>query len=117
MKKRRMSGGRNSFFRLGDYVFDIGPTFLMMKDVLEEVFEKSGKRLEDYVETKRLDPMYRLKFADGRELYPSPDRDRMKQTMESFSPKQLQGIPEIPGKGRKKIPESLYHACLFPMES
>ena len=29
--------------------------------------------------------MYRLKFADGRELYPSPDREKMKNTMEKFS--------------------------------
>ncbi len=90
-EKEDRVGGRNSYFKLGDYVFDIGPTFLMMKDVLENIFEKSGKRLEDFVETVKLDPMYRLKFADGRELYPSPDREKMKQTMENFSPGSFSG--------------------------
>ena len=78
-EKQNQVGGRNSFFKLGDYVFDIGPTFFMMKNVLEAVFLKSEKKLEDFVEIVRLDPMYRLKYADGRELYPSPDKEKMKQ--------------------------------------
>lgn len=90
-EKEDKVGGRNSFFRLGEYVFDIGPTFLMMKDVLEEVFIKSGKRLEDFVEVTQLDPMYRLRFADGRELYPSPDKEKMERTMEKFSPGSFNG--------------------------
>ena len=101
-EKEEKVGGRNSFFNLGDYVFDIGPTFLMMKDVLEDVFEKSGKRLEDFVETIRLDPMYRLKFADGRELYPSPDMENMKQTMESFSTGSFKGYLKYLKKEDKK---------------
>ncbi len=101
-EKEDRVGGRNSYFKLGEYTFDIGPTFLMMKDVLEDVFEKSGKRLEDFVETIRLDPMYRLKFADGRELYPSPDREKMKQTMESFSPGSFNGYLKYLEKEEKK---------------
>ena len=42
-EKEDKVGGRNSFFKLGEYTFDIGPTFLMMKDVLEGIFEASGK--------------------------------------------------------------------------
>lgn len=90
-EKKDRIGGRNSFFRLGNYTFDIGPTFFMMKDVLEAVFEKSGKKLEDFVESVRLDPMYRLKFADGRELYPSHDKAKMKETMEKFFPGSFEG--------------------------
>lgn len=90
-EKKDRIGGRNSFFRLGNYTFDIGPTFFMMKDVLEAVFEKSGKKLEDFAQTVRLDPMYRLKFADGRELYPSPDKTKMKETMEKFFPGSFEG--------------------------
>jgi len=44
----------------GEYHFDTGPTFFMMPYVLEEVFAAAGRRLGDYAELKRLDPMYRL---------------------------------------------------------
>jgi len=84
-ERQKEVGGRNSFFRIGSYIFDIGPTFFMMKDVLETVFEKSGKKLEDFIKVVRLDPMYRLKFADNRELYPSPDKEKMRLSMEKFS--------------------------------
>jgi phytoene desaturase len=101
-EKQNQVGGRNSFFKLGDYVFDIGPTFFMMKNVLEAVFLKSEKKLEDFVEIVRLDPMYRLKYADGRELYPSPDKEKMKQTMEKFSKGSFQGYLKYLEKEKKK---------------
>lgn len=101
-EKESNVGGRNSFFQLGDYCFDIGPTFFMMKDVLENIFEKTGKQLEDYVEITRLDPLYRLNYSNGKELYPSPDKEKMKQTMESFSPGSFQGYLRYLGKEKKK---------------
>ncbi|MBN2789472.1 MAG: phytoene desaturase [Candidatus Delongbacteria bacterium] len=101
-EKESKVGGRNSYFKLGDYTFDIGPTFFMMKDVLETVFEKSGKKLEDYVNVVQLDPMYRLKFHDGRELYPSPDKEKMKDTMEKFSPGSFEGYIKYLNKEKKK---------------
>ena len=101
-EKQNEVGGRNSFFRIGNYLFDIGPTFFMMKDVLEAVFKKSGKKVEDYVEAVRLDPMYRLKFADGRELYPSPNREKMKHTMEKFSTGSFNGYLKYLKKEKKK---------------
>jgi phytoene desaturase len=53
-------GGRTRRLRHGPYSFDCGPTFFMMPYVLEEVFAASGRRLSDYAELTRLDPMYRL---------------------------------------------------------
>jgi len=53
-------GGRTRRIEVGDYRFDCGPTFFMMPYVLEEIFAATGRRLSDYAELKRLDPMYRL---------------------------------------------------------
>jgi phytoene desaturase len=101
-EKENKVGGRNAVFHMGEYVFDMGPTFFMMKNVLETVFQKSGKRLEDFVEIIRLDPMYRLQFADGRALYPSPDKEMMRQTMEGFSKGSFQGYLRYLEKEKKK---------------
>ena len=43
-------GGRSKQITLGDYRFDLGPTFLMYIDVLKEVFTKSGYELEKEIE-------------------------------------------------------------------
>lgn len=64
LEKQDEVGGRNRALRLGDYTFDLGPTFLMMRFVLEDLFREAGRRLEDYVQTVPLDPMYRLCFDD-----------------------------------------------------
>ncbi len=53
-------GGRCGAVQAGGYRFDKGPTFFMMPYVLDEVFRAAGRRLEDYAELTRLDPMYRL---------------------------------------------------------
>jgi phytoene desaturase len=57
-------GGRNGALRLGPYTFDIGPTFLMLKPVLDEVFEEAGACADDLMDMRRLEPMYRLQFQD-----------------------------------------------------
>lgn len=77
-EKQPQVGGRNARISLGDFRFDTGPTFLMMKQVLDDVFEAAGvdsKRALDYT---RLDPMYRLQFEDSV-VEPHADPDAMKR--------------------------------------
>ena len=74
--KNHVVGGRNRAIRMDGYTFDTGPTFLLMKGVLDEMFELCGRRSEDYLEFMRLDPMYRLVYEDS-ELMVSSDRDKM----------------------------------------
>ncbi|MBS0195426.1 MAG: phytoene desaturase [Planctomycetes bacterium] len=58
-------GGRCGRIEADGYRFDKGPTFFMMPYVLEEIFKAAGRRLTDYVELTRLDPMYRLLIGRG----------------------------------------------------
>lgn len=58
-------GGRTGRITLADnagrsFVFDRGPTFFLMPYVLEEIFSAAARRLTDYADLTRLDPMYRL---------------------------------------------------------
>ena len=59
-------GGRNAAIVRNGYKFDTGPTFLMMKFILDEVFEESGRHIDDYLKCVKLEPMYRLQFEDLR---------------------------------------------------
>jgi phytoene desaturase len=70
-------GGRNASINLGPYVFDTGPTFLMLKDVLDEVFKESGADSGSVLDFRKLEPMYRLRFAD-KQLDVTGDHERMK---------------------------------------
>jgi phytoene desaturase len=64
VEKEHVVGGRSARLSFDGFDFDTGPTFLMMKFVLDEMFEEAGERIEDYLEALELDPMYRLVFND-----------------------------------------------------
>ncbi|HOC71471.1 MAG TPA: phytoene desaturase family protein [Candidatus Hydrogenedentes bacterium] len=70
-------GGRNATLQAGPYTFDTGPTFLMLKQVLDEVFEEAGTPSDKVLDMRPLDPMYRLQFKD-KFIEPSGDREKMK---------------------------------------
>ena len=57
-------GGRSAEISGGGYRFDTGPTFLMMTFILREMFQATGRDLDDYCTVMPLDPMYRLNFRD-----------------------------------------------------
>ncbi len=78
-EKKPYVGGRTSSIQMGDYTFDMGPTFFSMPHILEEIFAASGRRLQDYVNLIDIDPMYELKFPD---VSFSPSRDQEKTRLE-----------------------------------
>ena len=65
-EKQNFVGGRTSPVTIGDFTFELGPTFVMLPQAFEDVFSKAGRKISDYLEMKQLDTLYRLKFGDGR---------------------------------------------------
>lgn len=84
-EKQAHIGGRASRLQLGEYIFDRGPTFLMMPELLEEMFRSVGRSLGDYVELIPLDPLYRLRFGE-LDFYPTSDREQMAERIEELFP-------------------------------
>jgi phytoene desaturase len=77
-------GGRNAEVKLGPYRFDLGPTFLMMKFVLDELFSLGGRKIEQYLNCVQLDPMYRLLFSDKSLLVTSSKTDMKAEIKKAF---------------------------------
>lgn len=63
-EKDAQVGGRSQSYEMNGYKFDAGPTFLLMKFILDEVFSESGAHVEDYMKCTRLEPMYKIYFED-----------------------------------------------------
>lgn len=102
-------GGRNGALKLGPCTFDIGPTFLMLKSILDEVFEEAGTSTDALMEMHRLDPMYRLQFAD-RAIEPCNDPERMKAEIARCFPGRENGYDRFFPREKKRF-EALY-PCL-----
>lgn len=84
-EKQAYIGGRTSRLTLGDYNFDLGPTFFMMPSILEEIFQMSGRQLQDYVEIQEINPLYTLKFKD-LSFSPTRNYQEMIHEMERIFP-------------------------------
>ncbi len=97
-------GGRNASITLdGGFTFDTGPTFLMMKNILEEMFELAGEKLDDHLDLRQIDPMYRLAFTNGKEFYPSSiDHEKTYQQIKELFPGNEEGYRRMLKKEKVK---------------
>ena len=90
-EKRDRVGGRNSCLEIDGFKFDVGPTFLMMKFLLDDIFEEAGARSEDYMKFVRLDPLYKLVFGD-RSFSPSAGPEGTREQIERLFPGRSGGL-------------------------
>ena len=108
-EKNNQIGGRNGAIKTKGYSFDIGPTFLMMKFILEEVFESAGTTLDNELKATQLDPMYTLFFNDMT-LEITNDHEKMKQQLENYFPGAAKGYDKFLAK--EKIRFKKMYPCL-----
>ena len=99
-------GGRNRAIRMDGFTFDTGPTFLLMKGVLDEMFELCDRRSNDYLQFMRLDPMYRLVY-DDRALWVYSDRERMRAELQQIFQEGAEGYDRFLKNERVRF-ERLY---------
>jgi phytoene desaturase len=102
-EKADVVGGRNAALRAGPYSFDTGPTFLMVPQILDEVFELAGARVRDHLELRRIDPLYRLQYADGTTFAPAVDHDETVRRIEAAFPGEGEGYRRYLAHEARKI--------------
>jgi len=64
-EKRERIGGKLNIREIDGYKFDLGPSILILPHVFGWLFEKLGKRREDYFDIVKLEPQWRNFFEDG----------------------------------------------------
>ncbi len=102
-EKQSYVGGRTSGFTENGFTFDLGPTFLMMIDVLEELFQLTGRKTADYLDIRPIDPFYRLVFGDGRTFYPTHNPESMRRQLETLFPGSWEGYLRYLSSEKKKL--------------
>src|SRR4051812_46793421 len=84
VEKDAVPGGRMKGLTLGEqgeYALDTGPSILQLPGVLERIFERSGKRIADYVTLVPVDPNTRVHFWDGSQLDTSKHPERFEAAL------------------------------------
>ena len=100
-------GGRTRRTVVGDHAFDTGPTFFMMPWVLEEIFSACDRRLSDYADLHRLDPMYRLLIGrpdqEPLQIDATQDVERMAATLDAIEPGEGSAFRRFMHDNRRKL--------------
>lgn len=67
-EKNRHAGGRMNVLEEAGFRIDMGPTMLMMPEVLHEIFSIGDRDPHDYLPLTKLCPAYRILWPDGTTL-------------------------------------------------
>jgi phytoene desaturase len=85
-------GGRTAAIEQDGFTFDTGPTFFLYPDILREIFAAAGRDFDALVPMHRLDPLYRLRFDDGRTFDATADLDRLKAEVSRIDPEDAKNV-------------------------
>jgi phytoene desaturase len=91
LEARHQPGGRAGQIRDKGFVFDTGPTLITVPDLLEELWQLAGKRLEDDLDIRRLEPYYRIQFKDGKTFSYSGDPETFDSEIARFNQADVDG--------------------------
>ena len=65
-EKNAKIGGKLNVLKEQGYTFDLGPSILTLPHIFERLFERSGKKMADYIPIRTLRPHWRNFFEDGK---------------------------------------------------
>ncbi len=88
---RDKPGGRAYVYEEDGYKFDGGPTVITDPNCLRELFELSGRNMDDYVTLLPVDPFYRLQWEDGDTFDYNNDDDYLEAQIRVRNPDDVAG--------------------------
>lgn len=106
-------GGRNASIVKNGFVFETGPTFVMLPDVFKDTFKDAGRNIDDYIDMRSLPLMYRLHFADGRDFNVYFDKKKMNEEIERVFPGESKGYERYMKEQKIKF-DRLYRCLTVP---
>ncbi len=86
LEKNDKVGGKLNVLKKDGFTFDLGPSILTMPYIFQKLFERAGRKMEDYVTIQTVEPHWRNFFEDGSTLDLSADPARMKQELDRLGP-------------------------------
>lgn len=83
-EKNERIGGKLNVMELEGFSFDLGPSIIILPHIFRRLFERAGRRMEDYVEFQELSPQWRSFFEDGTVIDLFSDMRLMERELERF---------------------------------
>jgi len=91
LEKNANPGGKMSEVRAAGYRWDTGPSVITMRHVFDDLFAAAGRRLEDYLMLRPVEPLTRYFYPDGVVLDASRDLTRMVEQIRRIDERDVEG--------------------------
>lgn len=104
VEQRDKPGGRAYVLEKDGYTFDMGPTVVTAPQLFEELFALSGKKMSDYVDLRKVEPFYAVRFHDGTAFDYTGDSEAMLAQIRDLTPRDVEGYRKF-----MKISEQIFH--------
>jgi phytoene desaturase len=96
LEQRGVPGGRIGRLQDAGYTWDTGASLITMPWLLEETFAAGGIDLHSEVTLRRLDPLYRLRWAsDPRTFHFADSPERLREEVAKFSPRDARRVGDF----------------------
>ena len=76
LEKLDAAGGRAYVYRQNGFTFDGGPTIITAPKLFEELWSLCGRRFEDDIDLREMNPFYRIRFNDGETFDCTGDHEK-----------------------------------------
>ncbi len=86
VEKNSNVGGKLNLLETHGFKFDLGPSIFTLPQIFRPLFESDGRRFEDYVTLRRVDPQWRNFFPDGKVLDLYEHAEDMRRELAPFGP-------------------------------
>ena len=106
VETRDQAGGRAGVFRQDGFTFDAGPTIITAPQLIRELFELTGRRMDDYVRLTSVDPFYRVRFHDGTSIDWSGSETERERAIAALSPTDVAGYRRFADQARSIFEEA-----------
>jgi phytoene desaturase len=101
VEKRTQAGGRAGVFRQDGFTFDAGPTIITAPQLIAELFQLAGRRMDDFVRLVPVNPFYRVRFDDGTSIDWTGDEEQRTAAIGRLSPGDVDGYRRFARRSRE----------------
>lgn len=116
-EKNEVPGGRAGQLVDRGFTWDIGPTILLMREVVEGLFSELGRDPANYLELTQVDPNYRIHFGDGTSAAFTPDLARIRPELDKLEPGSFAKYLDLLRFGRHSYDTSVNEIINRPLDS
>jgi len=85
-EKNTAPGGRCGILIKDGHRFDIGPTFIMMPNVFEDIYTSLGRNIYDELNLLQIEPLYKIKFRRGEEILFTSNLVKLRKQLDAIEP-------------------------------